>query len=166
VESSPHRSTFIPARYLHKTPMPSTWKQASHPSQPLHFHHSYPKITLTRETPIFRLRCVVRAPLYIISWLGREKVGRLRLHPKKIMVCRLILTPNSFAKALNDLQKDDRGRSFLFGKYVVKTRTWKKRTLSRISWEIPRIIQFLYWCVCQQLTAYNRQALNIQINKN
>jgi hypothetical protein len=43
-------------------------------------------------------------PLYIISWLGREKVT-LRLHPKKIMVSRLILTPNSFASVLNDLEK-------------------------------------------------------------
>jgi hypothetical protein len=48
-------------------------------------------------------------PLYIISWLGREKV-RLRLHPKKIMVSRLILTPNSFASALNDLEERKRGR--------------------------------------------------------
>jgi hypothetical protein len=48
-------------------------------------------------------------PLYIISWLPREKV-RQRLHPKKIMVSRLILTPNSFARALNDLKKRGRER--------------------------------------------------------
>ena len=86
--------------------MPSTRTQPHTPTPPVpsllyqdHPHTKRPE--MSRTCPI------------IHHFLASKRKGRRRLHPKKIMVSRLILTPNSFARALNDLKKK---------------RAWKRQT--------------------------------------
>jgi len=64
------------------------------------------------------------------------------------MVSRPILTPNSFARALNDLKKGSE-RDRRFTEYMVRTRTRKKKVYFCPQIEKLRIHQVVEQMLCQ-----------------